>query len=99
MSEKKDFDKNENIQEKLDYLGLDLDKIPKQLLKYEPLNFRISKFYDENHYRQYRYIPIKDITIGLNDKGKTNFYEKSNKDGIFTFKYHLIIEDESNDFE
>ena len=45
------------------------------------------------------YIPIKDITIGLNDKGKTNFYEKSNKDGIFTFKYHLIIEDESNDFE
>ena len=65
MSEKKDFDKNENIQEKLDYLGLDLDKIPKQLLKYEPLNFRISKFYDENHYRQYRYIPIKDIQIFL----------------------------------
>ena len=45
------------------------------------------------------YIPIKDITIGCNDKGIRNFYEKSIKDGIFTFKYHLIVEDEINDFE
>ena len=35
------------------------------------------------------YISIKDITLGPNDKGKLNYFEKSNKDGIFKFKYRL----------
>ena len=44
------------------------------------------------------YISVKDITLGLNDNGKLNFYQKLKKDGIFTFKYH-INDGESTEFE
>lgn len=61
----KKIEKNASIEEKLEYLGLDLGKIPASLKKVEPLDFRIPKFYDEKQYRQYRYISIKDIQILL----------------------------------
>ena len=43
-------------------------------------------------------IPLKDIIIEKNDKGKINWYSKTNGDGIFTFKYH-IAKNEFDDFE
>ena len=43
-------------------------------------------------------IPFKDITIRTNKEGKLNFFERSNKDGIFRFKYH-IINGEDDDFQ
>lgn len=51
------------IEEKLNYIGLDLDKIPKSLIDLEPLKFRATKSYDEKKYIQYRFVPIKDIKI------------------------------------
>ena len=53
------------MEEKLEYLGLNLSKIPIAIKKFEPLEFRVPKFYDEKQYRQYRYIPMKDIQILL----------------------------------
>ena len=53
------------MEEKLEYLGLNLSKIPTAIKKFEPLEFRVPKFYDEKQYRQYRYIPMKDIQILL----------------------------------
>ena len=44
---KSTIDKKENIEEKLEYLGLDLENIPKQLKDFEPLKFRIPKTYEE----------------------------------------------------
>lgn len=61
----KRIEKNTSIEEKLEYLGLNLTKIPASLKKVEPLNFRVPKFYEEKQYRQYRYIPIKEIQILL----------------------------------
>ena len=58
-------EKIEGISDKLEYLGLDLDKKPEKIKKFEPLEYRISKFYDEKQYRQYRYVPINDIQILL----------------------------------
>ena len=55
----------EGISDKLKYLGLDLDNIPEKFKKSEPLEYRISRFYDEKQYRQYRYVDIKDIQILL----------------------------------
>lgn len=55
----------EGISDKLEYLGLDLDKIPEKFKKFEPLEYRAPRFYDEKQYRQYRYIDIKDIQILL----------------------------------
>ena len=55
----------EGISDKLKYLGLDLDNIPEKFKKFEPLEYRIPRFYDEKQYRQYRYVDIKDIQILL----------------------------------
>ena len=46
-------------------------------------------------------ISKKDITILPNDKGKLQFYERSEKNdqGIFTFKYHIVNIDEVDDYE
>ena len=76
---KKTVEKNETIKEKLEYLGLDLDKIPKSIKQYKPLEFRISKFYDEKHYKQYRYVPVKDIQILLSPTNRMDEIEEKYK--------------------
>ena len=73
---KKTVEKNETIKEKLEYLGLDLDKIPRSLKQYKPLEFRIPKVYDEKQYRQYRYVPIKDIQILLSPTNRMDEIEE-----------------------
>ncbi len=73
---KKKIEKIENIEEKLKYLGLNLEKIPTTLKKRESLEFRVPKFYDERQYRQYRYIPIKDIQILLSPTNRLDEIEE-----------------------
>ncbi len=73
---KKTVEKNETIKEKLEYLGLDLDKIPRSIKQYKPLEFRIPKFYDEKQYRQYRYVPVKDIQILLSPTNRLDEIEE-----------------------
>ncbi len=73
-------EKIEGISDKLEYLGLDLDKIPQNLKKFEPLEYRVTRFYDEKQYRQYRYIDIKDIQILLSPTNRlTDLNEKYKK--------------------
>ena len=68
-----------SIEEKLKYLGLNLDKIPAALKKFEPLEFRIPKFYGEGQYKQYRYISIKDIQILLSPTNRLDDIEEKYK--------------------
>ena len=51
------------INEKSGYIGLDIKNIPERYKNFEPLQFRISKTYDEKKYKQYRYINVNDIEI------------------------------------
>lgn len=76
---KKKINKTESIEEKLEYLGLNLEKIPAGIKKVEPLEFRVPKFYDEKQYRQYRYIPIKDIKILLSPTNRLDEIEEKYK--------------------
>ncbi|MCI8443787.1 MAG: hypothetical protein HFJ37_01185 [Clostridia bacterium] len=76
---KKTVEKKKSIKEKLEYLGLDLDNIPKEIQDYEPLEFRIPKFYDEKQYRQYRYIPVKKIQILLSPTHRLDEIEEKYK--------------------
>ena len=69
----------DGIQEILAYIGLDLGKIPVALQKTEPLDFRIPKFYDEKQYKQYRYIPVKDIQILLTPTNRMDELEEKYK--------------------
>ena len=73
---RKTSEKKGTIKEKLEYLGLDLEKIPRSLKQYKPLEFRIPKFYDEKQYRQYRYVPIKDIQILLSPTNRMDEIEE-----------------------
>ena len=51
------------LEKNLDYIGLDLNKIPTFLKQNESLNFRPSKSYDETVYKVYKYVNIKNIEI------------------------------------
>lgn len=76
---KKTIDKNDKIQEKLDYLQLDLDNIPEKLKDFGSLQFRVPKFYEEKQYKQYRYIPINDIQILLSPTNRLDELEEKYK--------------------
>ena len=81
MAKITDEDKN-SFKKNLDYLGLNLDKIPKALLDFEPLGFSPSNTYNENEHRVFKYIPINKIYILLTPTNRLNdIKEKYNKPG------------------
>ncbi len=51
------------LEKNLEYIGLNLDELPTFLKKYESLNFRPSKSYDDAIYKVYKYINVKNIEI------------------------------------
>ena len=92
---KKTGEKKDEIKEKLDYLGLNLEDAKNQFENYEPLKFRVPKFYDEKQYRQYRYIPIKDIQILLTPTNRLDDIQEKYKKASPLSEY-LDTEDEKN---
>lgn len=78
---------DESIKEKLEYIGLDLDNIPKNLKEFKPLDFRVSKSYDETKHRQYRYLPIKDIQIILSPTNRLEDLEQKYKKASPIYSY------------
>lgn len=60
---KKENKQNDEIKEKLEYLGLDLNNIPQNLKGFEPLKFKPSNIFEESKHRQYRFLSVKDIQI------------------------------------
>ena len=92
---KKTGEKIDEIKEKLDYLGLDLENAKNQFENYEPLKFRVPKFYDEKQYRQYRYIPIKDIQILLTPTNRLDDIQEKYKKASPISEY-LDADDEKN---
>lgn len=58
-------EEKEKLKEKLAYLKLNLEKIPKFLKEYTNFQFRPSKSYDETSYKVYRYLNVNDIQILL----------------------------------
>lgn len=68
------------MKEKLEYLGLNLEKIPEILKSKESLNFRAKGTYDEKVYKQYRVISAKNIEILLTPTNRLeNISEKYSK--------------------
>lgn len=48
---------------KLEYLGLDLNKIPKHLYDFNPLNFNVSRLNNDKDHKVFKFIPIDKIEI------------------------------------
>ena len=72
MPRKKKLEVDSKIKEKLEYIGLDLDKIPKALKEYSDINFRTLRGYDEKKYKQYRFVNVSDIEILLSPTNRIN---------------------------
>ena len=73
--------KKEEIKEKLEYIGLNLEEIPETLKIVENLKFKPISGFDEKKYRQYRFISPKEIEILLSPTNRLDDakekYEKS----------------------
>ena len=80
---------------KLEYIGLDLDNIPDKFMEFEPLEFRIPKFYDEKQYKQYRYVPVNDIQILITPTNRSDDLKLKYKKAQPFFEY-LDSEHEEN---
>ena len=63
---------NDVLEQKLKYIGLDLNKIPKELLQSTKLNFRVIKGTNEKKYKQYKFVNIKDIEILLTPANRSS---------------------------
>ena len=72
MPRKKKLDVEPGLKEKLDFLGLDLQKIPDELVEYQNLNYKVIKNYDEKQYKQYRFVDVKNIQIMLSNSNRLN---------------------------
>lgn len=53
----------QDLNEKLDFLGLDLENIPKFLTEVNPINFNPSRLNNDKELKVYKYISIKDVDI------------------------------------
>ena len=85
----------DEIEEKLKYFGLDLNNVPETLKIFEPINYRITKKYEENKYRQYRFVPIKDIEILLTPTNRLNSIEEKYSKASPIYSY-LVPDIEEN---
>lgn len=85
----------DNIKEKLDYIGLDLENIPEILTKSKEINYKPLKAYEDNGYRVYKYIPISQIQILLSNTNRLNtIKEKYTK--ACSLKHYLEPENEED---
>ena len=68
---------NENLTEKLKYIGLDLENVPDRLNFFHSINFGVHKNYNEKNYKIYKYINVDDIDIFLTPTNRlTDYTEK-----------------------
>lgn len=63
---------DDNIKKKLDYIGLNLENIPKFLINEDKIDYKPIKTYDDNGYKVYKYIPISKIQILLTPTNRLN---------------------------
>lgn len=87
MPKKKVNESKEELIEKLEYIGLDLENIPDQIKKFEPLEFRVSKSYEDNKHKQYRYVSVKDIELLLSTTNRLDELEEkySKASPVYTY--------------
>ena len=71
MAKITDEDKN-NFKKNLEYIGLNLEKIPKALLDFEELGFSPSNTFNDTEHKVFKYVPIDEIYILLTPTNRLN---------------------------
>ena len=91
----------ENTKEKdiilknLDYIGLNLEELPDFLTIYKDVDFRPSKAYEENNFKIYRYINLREIEILLTPTNRLNTITEKYMSAVPLTKY-LNTDNEEN---
>ena len=80
-------DSEKTLEKNLEYIGLNLDKIPTFLKQSQALNFRPSKSYDDTVYKVYRYVNIKDIEILISPTDRLTDIKERYKLSDYIYEY------------
>lgn len=85
-----------DLQKKLKYLNLDLEKIPEEIIEYEPLNYNVSRLNNDKDHRVFRYVPINKIEILFTPCLRTDPLKEKYSKAMPLFKYILPAENEED---
>lgn len=77
----------EEVKEKLEYIGLDLNNIPSFLKEFEGLDFRPARTYVEGAHKVYKYISVQDIEILLTPKNRLNTLQEKYHSASHIYSY------------
>ena len=95
MPRKKKVEIDSKLQDKLDYIGIDLNKIPKSIKQYTEISFRTIKGYDEKKYKQYRFINVNDIEILISPTNRVDSI-KDKYEQALPLAFYLDNQNEEN---
>ena len=84
------------LQKKLEYLNLDLDDIPGELIDYSPLNFNVSRLNNDKDHRIFRYVPIDQIDILITPCLRTEPLKEKYAKALPLHRYILPAENEED---
>ena len=85
--------KTNDIQKKLKYLDLDLNKVPEILLDKIDTEMKPARNYEDKKYRVYKYVPISKIKILLTKANRLNTIQEKCKMASPLYSY-LVPEGE-----
>lgn len=86
-------DKTKDIEQKLEYIKLDLNNIPKILCEKVDVELRPARSYEEKKYKVYKYVPISQIQILLTMTNRLNSLAEKSKAASPLYTY-LVPEGE-----
>lgn len=72
-------DRTKDIEEKLQYLNLDLNNVPRILLENIGAEIKPARNYEEKKYKVYKYVPISKIKILLTRANRLNSLQEKSK--------------------
>ena len=84
------------LQKKLDYLNLDLDDIPGEVVNHEPLNFNVSRLNNDKDHRIFRYVPIDKIEILITPTLRSDSLKEKYSKAMPLHKYMMPSENDED---
>lgn len=85
-----------DLQKKLNYLNLNLDDVPEEIIKFSPLNFNVSRLNNDKDHRIFRFVPIDMIDILITPCLRTDPLKEKYAKAMPLYKYIYPAEDEED---
>lgn len=82
----------DDLQKILQYLKLDLESIPDDIINYEPLNYSVSRLNNDKDHRVFRYVPIDQIDILVSPSLRSDPLKDKYAKALPLYKYILPAE-------